>query len=641
MKWIISLLLILSFTASYAQDGTGVSADGVDGATRSGNGSAEGEAESSDSNSKNRANTPRVINRYIPAGVAQFSQVYPRIHFKFVTGDILSASVFESTGLFSDVIGSDPLDKSLDRSSSLERHVGLFTFLSIATGGAHAINGIENSINKKLGIEKTSKKITVLKNLLGINILAGVYGYIATDATIKGMDASEIKDLLSKKETFAAALSMHFAFLAADEFIDKSKASIANAKLMKEVLKNPQALKIASKYSSKTGLALFKEFLLNAEKINALRKDLQKSKIALGVTQPYTIPALVGATAAEWSTYYVFAKVWDAYIHQAFISALHSYDMSELKDDINNSFCYGINQGALQSDHTTLNSSKVINESIKQLSELMYAPLVDDLFNLSNKLLKLEYLQRLFEEYTSLEDIDKRNDFLMSLLDKDNELKDLNMHFIESLINEAQDLATSDLTVKEFKHHLTAARDATSTPEKRIGTFDASAALREHRRTHKDFFTNRLKDSINRVNTIIASQNDNLSNEDNFFTENINKSLDEIEMSISDIQRKSQKISGMSFEDIEASHKKYGIDPISGKWEANSLEQIPEPKTVYDLILVQKIYTHFLVDATWSEHTKKEIIKLQQHNELSLYSQSKNWEDIQSYHQEIVEDFKK
>ncbi len=628
MNLLIILFISLQMFCALAQEAAGI--DGADGITKDSRNSS-GESENSDSSSKKQKKQRLAIQRLLPAGVQQFGNMYPKTHFRFVTGDLLSSSFFEATGLFPDLIGDDPLEASINRTTSVERHAGLFSFLAVATTGGHAINGIENKIKNRLGIEKTNERITQLKNVAGLHILAGVYAYVAVDLAIKGKSQDEILEILSKKDTFAAAVSMHMAFMGADKFIEFSKKMKNNLALVNQIMKNPRALEIAKQYTSKGGLTLYQELLTNAKKLNNVRKELQKSKIALGIAQPQTIPALVAGTAVEWTAYYVFAKVWDAYIHKSFLSALNWYDQKELKSGLKDVFCYGVDQGDLHYDSTVENAAQVIDENIQQLSALMFAPLMDKQMEISQKLFKAAYLEELHRQYFELQTNEEREEFIISLMKKESKMYELNLEFIKSLYNGVNKNSDQEISHNVFLRALKDYTDAYNPVEKMtVSRLNASAGIRDMKRANKKLYERRLRETIRNLNSAVRQ----VANED-IFLESLNKKLDRLEVEIEEIQREAQRLNGMSVEGIQASNEKYNLNPETNQFEIESIENMPEPTTVYELIQVQKIYTQLLAGVATSDESKKKVLEMQNKNEFALYLQARNWEDLVNYHQEI------
>ena len=626
MQFIVLVLTFIYANCVYSQDvgGVNLSTDGADGSARNGTAPSEGDSDSSDSNSRNQSNRSRPIINYLPAGVQQFTKTYPKTHFRFVAGDILSASFFEVTGLFVDTAGDDPLNTAIERTSTVERHAGLLTFLGTATAGGHAINGVEKKINNRLGIDQTNKRITQLKNFAGVHILAGVYGYYVVDAAIKGKSKEEVLDMLKAKETFASALSMHLAFMGADKFVEYGKGVKKNLSLISEVRKSPQALKIANAHNYKSGLSLYKDALKKTSELNELRKDLTKSKAILGAAQPALIPALAVETAVEWTVYYTFAKIWNSLIHDEMISFLNNYDQQELNEDMSNAICYAANQGALHYDEKVLRAAQIINNNIQQLYGLMYAPLIDKQLKIAQKLMRLDYLESLGRNYFALQTISERDIFIAQLLNKDDELYELNLTFISSLIDTLKINQVEEISKKELKLYLASSLDAQSKPEKIPAySLNASAALREHRRNNKVFFQKRLQKAISLINTnVLELQN---KRDKDIFFDFLKEDIQNLEEDTLEIQNKAKEIAGMSFDDIENSYRRFKINPETGD-SYGSFNDMNTPESIYDLILIQKKYTNILIDIAKNRETKDKILKIQNENEFSLYFQVKSWE---------------
>lgn len=621
MKTITFILFTFLSLSIFAQDAGSLNSDAADASSRSGSVNSDGESDSSDSNSRNqgaRAVRPNV--NFIPPGVRDFAKTYHKSHLRFLAGDILSSAFFETTGLFSEVAGDSPLETAIDRTFTLERNAGLLTFLSIATSGNFAIDKVENQINKKLGVEKTHKKITQIKNLAGVHILAGVYGYIAVDAMISGKSSEEISEILQAKETLALAGSMHLAFSSADKFMDFSKETKKKLSVIKDVASKPHALKIARQYSSKTGLELYSDLLRNGEKLDKVRRDINKAKVTVGATQPHFLPAIIGETIVEWTVYYVFAKVWDNLIHESLISLLNEYDKNELKNDMFEALCYAQNQGNLHYEEKVIKAAQVISQNIQQLYELMHASVVDQQLDVLEKTTILDYYKSLHKAYFELETISERNKFVIELLDNNNDMYKENFVFINSLVRSLAKEGETRITEDELKNVVRAYHSANSKPVEHVGQLNLATALDEHQRKNKRFFVKKLNDYISLINESVEQENDPSK-----YLKFLDKDIANLEKTSKNISKQVNDIAGMTYEEVKKSHMKY-----EGLSSNQSLEEIEKPQSVYELILVQKIYTDLLEGVAVSDATKEKLRTIQQESELALYLQTKNWQVSES-----------
>ena len=150
------------------------------------------------------------------------------------------------------------------------------------------------------------------------------------------------------------------------------------------------------------------------------------------------------------------------------------------------------------------------------------------------------------------------------------------------------------------------------------------------KRANKKLYDRRFRETIQNLNSAVKQ----VTNED-LFLEYLNKRLDKLEAEREEIQREAQRLNGMSVEGIQASNEKYNSNPETNQFEIESIENMPEPTTVYELIQVQKIYTQLLAGVATSDESKKKVLEMQNKNEFALYLQARNWEDLVNYHQEI------
>lgn len=619
----IPILILFIIPSAFSQDVGGLnlsSGEGGDAADTAGrSGDAQGEGENGDARNKGGTQSKsRPIISYLPQGVKEFSKAYPKLHFRFVTGDLLSSTFFDYTGMFKETIDDEsPLETAVDRTMTVERHAGLATFVTIATAGDRVLSSAERRVNTKLGIEKTNAKVTKLKNLAGLNILAGVYGYFTVDAAINGKSQDEILNMLKSRDTFVLASTMHLAFLGADKVVKAPLEKIINdMRLIKNIQLHPQALEIAKKYTSKTGLGFMHDLLKNTEKLNEIRKDLQKAKITLAATQPETIPIIVGGSIVEMTTYYVFAKVWDKLLQDYVLDSLNKFDQKQLVEDIYNACSYASNQGDLFSDERVIRASEVINSNIQQIVQLKLSEYMDKQLVYAKKLNELDYHAKLYSRFLSLETPSEQTEFLKSLLDKSDKLFDQNMAFVQNLFK----LLDDDNLLQAFKANIKAVHDGEKPQIKSVSTLDVSAGIRAMNIQNKAYHNKSLKDKLN----FLVSKLKNKSADE--ILETVNDAIDKMEVKQNEVATKAHDLFGMDLKSIEASRGKYE-KALSGRMKQD-YSYLPKPKSIYDLILMQKIYTNELASLLEDKTRQNDLFLTQEKNELSLYIQARQWEEI-------------
>lgn len=589
---------------------------------------ASAEGESADANSRNQAQRQSRVNSMIPAGVRQFAQAYPQTHFRFISGDLLSAGFFEVTGLFGFAAGDDPVGDSVDRTFSVERHAGLLSFLTVATAGGHGINAVENRINQRMGRQESSRSITRLKNLAGLNIIAGVYAYVAVDAAFKGKTTDEILDMLQTKETLAAAVSMHLAFMSADLATNHAKEIGRNLKFINALTRNPHALRIASESGLRSGVSLYASALRGAANLNEAREELKKAKLALGVAQPQTIPAIAAQTAVEWTAYYVFAKVWDNLIHERLTRGLVLWDKTCAANNSYSAFDYGMNQQGLIYDETLVASADRIVKNNEQLARLLTSHLVDRQTALLDETAKLDYLFSLYQRYFDAPDKEAKRDLLIELLQKDHPLYDQNLIFFDWLLEAYNGQHSEEFDRKKLLSTFNTIYriDHPETIRYGYGQLGIAQAMDYQRSLRRDEYE---QDLFSRIDTLTNGLSEIPAEEfESTLLSPINTRIAALAEDQEAWNTDMQKAQGMSAEAIEKSYEKYGIDPSIdlSLQDLNLNEKPPRPETVFEVTLLQNIYLNQLKGLTYSETNKEKIESMRAESEMSYFVQASLFE---------------
>lgn len=607
-------LFSLFLSLAVANDGGGVSVDGIDGDGGDG----------ADANSR-QGNQARANNlRYVPVGVQQFSKSYPKTHFRFISGDILSSTFFEMTGLFGFAAGMDPLEKSLDRTSTAGRHAGLVTFVSTATVGGKLIDAAENRINKKLNIAESSKKVGALKRISGLNILAGVYSYVVVSSLLDGKSEEEIMKLIGSRDMFVSAVSMHLAFMGADLANDTRK-KIQEINKLKKLAGSSRAMQVMAESGLKGGLGLYKDLIADAKKMDEYRRKMSKGKVALGVAQPETIPALVAGTAVEWTAYYVFAKVWDKIIHDQLVAGLYLYDKRCASSNGYDSFEYGMNQKDLVYDSVLIESAENITKNFGALAQLLYSQQIEEQISLARKTEQLSYILSLFDSYLKMPSVQLKKEFLTSLMNPKSEMKELNDIFFSYLVKDYENNTGKELDLRKLKiaHneiHLVENPNlypAAYNPSG-LGMDEVNRIVKKGRiSSNKKIRDNILTDLISNIST----------DEDKLLA-----TFDQEVVNLSEEQKnwseKTAKISGMDLQSIEKSYRKYGLDPNISLEESDIIidDELEAPETIFEIVLVQNLYLNQLRNLAYFPANKAKIQQQAAKSDAALMLQAKSLE---------------
>ena len=86
----------------------------------------------------------------------------------------------------------------------------------------------------------------------------------------------------------------------------------------------------------------------------------------------------------------------------------------------------------------------------------------------------------------------------------------------------------------------------------------------------------------------------------------------------------------MSEESIEVAYEKFNLDPNqpAESYFFNDTEDIPTPRTVFEVLLVQRIYTNDLLNLTYHDSYKEQILEIQSNSELAHMVQAGALENI-------------
>lgn len=616
MLKLTSFLILLSLTLSLAlaNDGGGVSVDGIDGDGGDG----------ADANSRQGNNTRANNLRYVPVGIQQFSRAYPKTHFRFISGDILSSTFFEMTGLFGFAAGMDPLEKSLDRTSTAGRHAGLITFVSTATVGGKLIDAAEKKVNKKLGITESSKKISALKRLSGLNILAGVYSYVVASSLIDGKSEEEIMKVIGSRDMFVSAISMHLAFLGADITNDTRK-QVQEINKLKKLAGSSRAMQVMAESGLKSGLGLYKDLITDAKKMDEYRRKMSKGKVALGLAQPETIPALVAGTAVEWTAYYVFAKVWDKIIHDKIVAGLYIYDKHCASSNGYESFEYGMNQKGLVYDSVLIDSAENITKNFSALAQLLYSKQIEEQVILAQKTEQLSYILSLFDSYLNMPTEELKKEFLIGVLDPKSEMRELNEIFINYLLEDFENNTDKDLDIDRLRMahgeiHLVENPSLYPAPIDRtgLGTYELSRIVKKGRLGKNK----RIRDEI--LSKLVS----HISTDEDKLLSAFDQEVEKLSEEQNEWSEKTAKISGMDLQAIENSYQKYNLDPNIPLEESEMVvsDELEAPETIFEIVLVQNLYLNQLRDLAYFPASKTAIEQQAAKSDAALMLQAKSLE---------------